>query len=101
VWGGATLPYLDVRPDPYDARSPVAKWGPVVIPLEQIRRAFPAVPASVSAIELTRNSGSRVTDVRFVGTDGAAADIDGYTFQQRLRLRSLLIELNSVTQPAR
>jgi SpoIID/LytB domain protein len=101
VWGGATLPYLDVRPDPYDARSPVAKWGPVVISVEQIRKAFPAVPAPVSQVELTRNSGSRVTDVRFVGADGAATDVDGYTFQQRLRLRSLLIDLTSVTQPAR
>ncbi len=93
VWGGASLPYLDVRPDPYDARSPVATWGPVVIPLDTIRREFPSIPPAVSEIELTRNSGKRVIDFRFVAPDGRTADVSGYAFQQRLRLRSLLIDL--------
>ncbi len=94
VWGGMSLPYLDVRPDPYDARSPVATWGPVVIPLDTIRREFPSIPAAVTEIALTRNSGDRVIDFRFVAPDGRATDVSGYAFQQRLHLRSLLLDLN-------
>jgi stage II sporulation protein D len=87
VWANVSLPYFSVRPDPFDARSPVTNWGPVAVPLSKLRRLFPQLPPVVTGVSLSRNAGGRVTSLTFSGADGSVS-LGGYVFQQRLGLRS-------------
>ena len=93
VWADVSLPYFSVRPDPFDARSPVTNWGPVAVPLSKLRRLFPQLPPVVTGVSLSRNAGGRVTSLTFSGADGSAVSLGGYAFQQRLGLRSTYFAL--------
>lgn len=88
VWGGPPLPYLISRPDPYDARSPAGSWGPVQVSVDKLRSAFPGLPSTIAAVNVSRNGAERAATVTFVGLDGAGHSVGGRTFQQRLGLRS-------------
>jgi stage II sporulation protein D len=88
VWGGAALPYLVSRPDPYDARSPAGNWGPVKVSVEELRTAFPGVPAGIAGVNVSRTRAERAAAVTFVGVDGSSYQVGGRAFQQRLGLRS-------------
>jgi len=93
LWGGDGAPYYAVRNDPFDARSPDTNWGPLVVTLDDVRRAFPQIPADVTSVDLERNAGQRVVAVTFHGADGSAVPVGGYDFQQRLHLRSTYFDL--------
>jgi stage II sporulation protein D len=93
VWGGAALPYLVSRPDPYDARSPVGSWGPVKVSVEQLRAAFPGIPAGLAGVNVSRNQAERAAVVTFVGVDGSSYQVGGRAFQQRLGLRSTYVSV--------
>jgi stage II sporulation protein D len=88
VWGGPPLPYLVSRPDPYDARSPASKWGPVKVNVAALRAAFPGVPSAIAGVTVSRNDAERAATVTFVGVDGSSYQVAGRAFQQRLGLRS-------------
>ena len=88
IWHEQSQPYLTSRPDPFDARSPDANWGPISVTMSGLRQKFPELPTTVVQIEITRNTGDRITAVSFVGADGSRYSVDGTTFQQRLGLRS-------------
>jgi stage II sporulation protein D len=88
VWGGAPLPYLPSRPDPYDARSPASNWGPVKVSVEKLRSAFPGLPSRITGVKVSRNGAERAATVTFVGIDGSGFPVGGRAFQQRLGLRS-------------
>jgi SpoIID/LytB domain protein len=97
VWAHGSLPYFSVEPDAFDARGPDTDWGPVTVPLATIRRVFPQVPLDIATISLVRNDGGRVTSVVFAGADGTSVTLDGYSFQQRLGLRSTYFALSVTT----
>ena len=88
VWGSPAMPWFRVAADPFDRSGPDAHWGPVRIPLAAIREAFPRVPAVVTSVTDTRNTGARVVALTFTGADGTRAVVSGYAFQQRFGLRS-------------
>jgi SpoIID/LytB domain protein len=88
VWARGDEPYFRAVPDPFDDTTPVARWGPVRISLDAVRRAFPSVPADVVGVTATRNAGDRVVRLRFAAASGATAVVSGYDFQQRFGLRS-------------
>jgi stage II sporulation protein D len=94
---GTPLPYLRVRRDAFDARSPAARWGPVEIPLSAIRRAFPAVPTQVVGVRVVRNAADRVAAIAFTGRGGTVVAIGGTRFQQRLGLRSTFFAASPAT----
>lgn len=95
IWEGPSQPYLLSRPDPFDARSPDANWGPVKVTMPVLRQKFPELPPSVVQIDVVRNSGDRITTVSFVAGDGSSYRIDGTTFQHRLGLRSTYATLSA------
>lgn len=91
VFSDAPLPYLVSRPDAYDARSPDRNWGPVRLDLAKLRAAFPALPSPLTGVDVTRFASGRAASLTFNGLDGATFTVDGYTFQQRMGLRSTLL----------
>jgi stage II sporulation protein D len=93
AWGATRLPYFVSRPDPFDAKSPAARWGPLDLPLARVRRALPALTADLSTVTLVRGADGRVTRLTFVAGDGTRATVEGYAFQQRLGLRSTYFSL--------
>jgi stage II sporulation protein D len=97
VWGSPATPWFRVARDPYDRAGPDARWGPVHLSLDAIRRAFPDVPADVTAVKATRNAGERVVELRFTGADGTEAAVSGYAFQQRFGLRSTFFTFTAGT----
>jgi SpoIID/LytB domain protein len=94
VWSDASAgaPYLVARPDPYDARGPETNWGPIVVPLDRLRRLFPGIPSDLASVEAVRNEGRRAVRVVFAGADGRSATVGGVEFQHRLGLRSTFVE---------
>jgi stage II sporulation protein D len=98
AWGGPE-PYLETRPDPFDARSPRANWGPVRISMTTVRRVFRQVPVNVSRIEIDRNSSDRVASLTFVGADRGRVTVSGPAFQEKLGLLSTYFELTPVNLP--
>ncbi|HKI91576.1 MAG TPA: SpoIID/LytB domain-containing protein [Gaiellaceae bacterium] len=97
-WPPTTLPYLVSRPDPFDERGPDTVWGPVGIDTQKLDAAFPQLPAHLMNVKIARSHAGRVQAITFVGAGGAAVTIDGYTFQQRLGLRSTYL---TTVEPAR
>lgn len=93
VWGGAALPYFAVRQDQFDARSPASDWGPVRVQISTLRQAFPDLPAGVVQIRIATNTADRAASVTFLGADGSSIEVNGSTFQQRLKLRSTYLSL--------
>ena len=93
IWPTAPLPYFVSRPDTFDAQSPDLNWGPVTLDVDHLRAAFPALPARIVNVAIARNSAGRVSTLTFLGADGSQLQIDGYTFQQRLGLRSTYLSL--------
>jgi stage II sporulation protein D len=96
IWPTAPLPYFVSRPDTFDAQSPDLNWGPVTLDVDHLRAAFPALPASIVNVAIARNSAGRVSTLTFLGADGSQLQIDGYTFQQRLGLRSTYLSLTAL-----
>lgn len=90
--GDGKKPYLVTRPDPFDARSPAANWGPVTISAGRLAAVFPELPASVSSLSFAHNHSKRVTVVTLRLSDGRVRRISGSVFQQRLGLRSTYFE---------
>jgi stage II sporulation protein D len=99
IWGAPHLPYFISREDTFDAQSPDRNWGPVTLEVDQLHAAFPELPARLMNVTIARNTAGRVSTVTFVGADGSQLQIDGYTFQQRLGLRSTYLSLTP-TYPA-
>ncbi len=93
VWQGSALPYYQVRPDPFDARSPASRWGPVRIGMSSVRRDFPAIPDGVVHVSIATNDADRATSITFLGEDGSTIEIDGPAFQGRLGLRSTFLSV--------
>jgi stage II sporulation protein D len=93
VWGGPQLPYFVSRADPYDAESPLRAWGPIRLPIAQLRHAFTDLPESLSSVEVTYSEAHRALSVAFVATDGASYEVPGAAFQQRLGLRSTYLSI--------
>jgi stage II sporulation protein D len=91
IFSDNPVPYLVSKPDVYDARSPDRNWGPVDIDLAKLRAAFPEIPSPLAGVDVTRFSSGRASSLTFTGLDGSAFTVDGYTFQQRLGLRSTLL----------
>ena len=95
--GGLTsagpAPYLVRRLDPFDARSPAARWGPVTVSARRLASALPGLPAPVTALALTYNASQRVAGVTLELGNGARERLSGFEFQQRLGLRSTYFEL--------
>ncbi len=91
IFSDNPVPYLVSKPDVYDARSPDRNWGPVNIDLAKLRAAFPEIPSPLAGIDVARFSSGRASSLTFTGLDGSAFTVDGYTFQQRLGLRSTLL----------
>jgi SpoIID/LytB domain protein len=86
-------PYLVKRPDPFDARSPAAHWGPVTVSAGRLADVLPALPSPVTAVAFTYNASERVADVTLKLTNGASKEVSGSEFQQRLGLRSTYFEV--------
>ena len=63
AWGGASLPYIVSRPDPYDARSPARDWGPVVVSIDRLRSAFPEIPSRIVGAGVTLTRANRAAAV--------------------------------------
>jgi stage II sporulation protein D len=95
--GDGKKPYLVTRPDPFDARSPAANWGPVTISAARLAAVFPELPAAVSSLSFAHNRARRVTVVTLGLSDGRVRRVSGSVFQQRLGLRSTYFE---ATEPA-
>jgi stage II sporulation protein D len=95
IWSDGTPPYFAARPDAFDAKSPNTHWGPLRVSLAAVREVFPQIPATVAGVTAVRNAGQRVTALKFAGTDGSTVSIGGYTFQQRLGLRSAYFAITS------
>jgi stage II sporulation protein D len=87
------IPYTRIRPDPFDARSPDADWGPVQIGMSKLLDAFPSIPPNLTNVVVRRNRADRVVSLWFVGTGGAAVQIGGRRFQERLELRSTFFSI--------
>jgi stage II sporulation protein D len=92
AWG-SPLPYLVSRSDPYDAGSPVHTWGPVNVPIGDLRAAFPELPTQISGAEVTLTRAKRAATVTLTALDGSRYEIPGATFQARLNLRSTFFTL--------
>ena len=93
IWGTPHLPYFVSRPDTFDAKSPDLNWGPVTLSVDRLRTAFQELPTRIVNVTIARNSAGRASTVTFLGADGSHLQIDGYTFQQRLGLRSTYLSL--------
>jgi SpoIID/LytB domain protein len=93
AWGGTSLPYLVSRSDPYDAGSPVHDWGPVQVTVQQLRSAFPELPAQIVGAGVKLTPAKRAAAVTLSAADGSRYEIPGSTFQQRLGLRSTYFTL--------
>jgi SpoIID/LytB domain protein len=89
----STVPYTRTRPDPFDARSPDADWGPVQVVMPALLRAFPSIPQNLTSVTARRDAADRVVSLSFVGSDGAAVTIGGRVFQERLGLRSTFFSI--------
>lgn len=83
-----SAPYTQTRPDPFDARSPDADWGPVQIGMATLAGAFPAIPQDLTDVTVLRDAANRVVSLSFVGANGAVITLGGRLFQERLGLRS-------------
>lgn len=95
VWGGAPLPYLVSRPDPFDAMSPVRAWGPITIGLGRLRTVFPGLAANITSVEILRNNAHRAVTVTFKG-QGWSYAVPGSLFQERLGLASTYLSVTPV-----
>jgi stage II sporulation protein D len=93
VWQTPRLPYFVSRPDTFDAESPDLNWGPITLNVGQLRAAFPGLPTTILTVTIVHNLAGRASTVTFIGADGSQLQIDGYTFQQRLGLRSTYLSL--------
>jgi stage II sporulation protein D len=91
IFWDASVPYLVSKPDVYDARSPDRNWGPINIDLAKLRAAFPSVPNPLTGVDVARFASGRASSLTFTGLGGTTFTVDGYTFQQRLGLRSTLL----------
>jgi stage II sporulation protein D len=99
IWATAPLPYFISRADTFDAQSPDLNWGPVTLDINQLHAAFPGLPTRIVNVTIARNGAGRVSTVTFVGADGSQLQTDGYTFQQRLGLRSTYLSLTTMYPP--
>lgn len=97
---GHALPYLVARPDPFDARSPAAAWGPLRFTLPQLRARFPQLPGDIAGVQAVESVGARVAQLTFVGSDGTRFETSGFEFQQRLHLNSTYLTLTPEYDPA-
>jgi stage II sporulation protein D len=93
IWGTQPLPYFVSRADTFDAKSPDRNWGPVTLSMDRLHTAFKELPARIVNVTIARNEADRASTVTFVGADGSQITIDGYSFQQRLGLRSTFLSL--------
>ena len=94
VWAALQpAPYLVVRRDPFDARSPDSSWGPVVVPLARLAKLVPQLPEHIVGVATALNAGDRVTSVEFTGADGSVVSVPGTLFQRKLGLRSTYLTL--------
>ena len=101
VWKAPHLPYFVSRADSFDAQSPDLNWGPVTLGIDRLRAAFHELPPRIVNVTVAPNEAGRASTVTFVGADGSQFQIDGYTFQQRLGLRSTYLSLTpTYTAPA-
>lgn len=99
IWGAPHLPYFVSRTDTFDAQSPDLNWGPVTLGVDQLHAAFPKLPTEIVSVTIARNGAGRASTVTFAGADGSQLQIDGYTFQQRLGLRSTFLSLTTMYPP--
>lgn len=93
IWDTEALPYFVSRTDSFDAKSPDRNWGPVTLSMDRLRTTFTGLPARIVNVTIVRNEADRASTVTFVGSDGSQVAIDGYSFQQRLGLRSTYLSL--------
>jgi stage II sporulation protein D len=93
IWDTEALPYFVSRADTFDAKSPDRNWGPVTLSMDRLRTTFADLPARIANVTIARNEADRASTVTFVGSDGSQVTIDGYSFQQRLGLRSTYLSL--------
>jgi stage II sporulation protein D len=93
IWATSPLPYFVSRADTFDAKSPDLNWGPVTLSINRLRTAFQDLPTRIVNVTIARNAADRASTVTFVGADGSHVQIDGYSFQQRLGLRSTYLSL--------
>ncbi len=91
IFSDNPVPYLVSKLDVFDARSPDRNWGPVDIDLAKLHAAFPSLPNSLTRVAVTRFPSGRASSLTFTGLDGSTFTVGGYTFQQRLGLRSNLL----------
>jgi peptidoglycan hydrolase-like amidase len=61
--------------------------------MDRLRTTFADLPARIANVTIARNEADRASTVTFVGSDGSQVTIDGYSFQQRLGLRSTYLSL--------
>jgi stage II sporulation protein D len=100
IWGTQPLPYFVSRADTFDAKSPDQNWGPVNVSMSRLHAAFKELPARIVSVTIARNQADRASTVTFIGADGSQVKIDGYSFQQRLGLRSTFLSLTPTFQAA-
>ncbi len=98
VWG-ATLPYLTVRPEPFDVESPRSQWT-VSIPLREIQSALSKkgiALGNLTALTIVRrDSAGRAVTLRFDGTAGSA-EMSSHSFRMAIgptKLCSTAFELD-------
>jgi stage II sporulation protein D len=88
-------PYLVSRPDPFDARSPAANWGPVSVSAAEIVAAFPELHGGLDSLNVSYDASKRVAAVRLSSTSGATIVVSGAEFQERLGLRSTYLTISA------
>lgn len=90
-------PYLISRPDPFDALSPAANWGPVSVSAARVEAAFPALGrGALAGVSVRYDKAQRISRVILTGTTGTRLAVSGFSFQERLDLRSTYLTISAI-----
>jgi len=99
---GLDVPYLPLKPDPWDTASPFHAWQPRTITARQLTKAL-ALRAQVTEVQAQFSPSARVVSLTVVTADGSAVAFAGGEVRRRLGLRSTafhLATLRFLTPPA-